>query len=369
MMVFSILGLILWLVIVPFAIGFLPVKFIERKRITCGNIFAAGYLVMLAVFQLIAVPFVLAGRNMYELTICTVVVLTLLAISGIWCSRKNKIGMSLRENYRETGKCLSAWRSDKKELETMIYWVIALGLIAFQMYHAIAYASFDGDDAYYVVQSVSAAESGDLYRTLPYTGFATALDTRHALALFPLWIAFLAQTSGLHATIMAHTLLPLVLIPLTYLYFYLIGRKLLEKESDHASETPHKLLDNLPVFMILISLLQIFGNVSLYTNATFFLTRTWQGKSVLANLVMISVSWLLLCVAKDGKVDKSVMILLFCTNMTAALATTMGVFLTAVLIAGVGFFLSIYHRSFQLLWRLGLCCIPCVVYALLYVML
>ena len=82
---------------------------------------------------------------------------------------------------------------------------------------------------------------------------------------------------------MAHTVLPLVLIPLTYYVFFLIGRRLLGARSV-----------KLPIFMTIVSLMQIWGNSSIYTNATFFLTRTWQGKSVLANLVLLVDFWILL---------------------------------------------------------------------------
>ena len=75
---------------------------------------------------------------------------------------------------------------------------------------AFAYASFDGDDAYYVVQSVLADQTGVLNRIRPYTGLSTDLDIRHALATLPLWIAYVARMTGIHATIVAHTLLPLI---------------------------------------------------------------------------------------------------------------------------------------------------------------
>ncbi len=45
------------------------------------------------------------------------------------------------------------------------------------------------------------------------------------------------------------------------------------------------------------------GNISIYTNETFFLTRTWQGKSVLANLILLVELWLMLelCAREKNK--------------------------------------------------------------------
>ena len=117
----------------------------------------------------------------------------------------------------------------KPSPETALYWALALGLILFQMYMAYTHAFFDGDDAYYVAQAVIAEQTDVLYRILPYTGLTTALDYRHALASLPIWEAYLARMTGIHPAIIAHSVLPLVLIPLTYLVYYRIGMRLLGK--------------------------------------------------------------------------------------------------------------------------------------------
>ena len=195
------------------------------------------------------------------------------------------------------------------------------------MYMAFAYASFDGDDAYYVVQSVLADQTGVLNRIRPYTGLSTDLDIRHALATLPLWIAYVARMTGIHATIVAHTLLPLIFIPLTYYVFVQIGRKLFSDGSV-----------KLPIFLTLVSIMQIWGNISIYTNETFFLTRTWQGKSVLANLILLVELWLMLelCAREKNRERQEetgsqlpYWLLLAVNHIAAAMMTSMGAFLTA----------------------------------------
>ena len=130
-------------------------------------------------------------------------------------------------------------------------------------------AFFDGDDAYYVAQSVITDETNVLYRILPYTGLTTTLDVRHALASLPVWEAYLARVTGIHAAIIAHSVLPLLLIPLTYIVYFRIGQRLFRGQGRKTA-----------AFLIVVGILQIFGNTSIYTNATFFLMRTWQGKSL-----------------------------------------------------------------------------------------
>ncbi|MDE7044556.1 MAG: hypothetical protein K2O97_05995, partial [Acetatifactor sp.] len=62
-----------------------------------------------------------------------------------------------------------------------------------------------------------------------------------------------------------------------------------------------KIRELLPMFMVLTALWQMFGAVSIYTAETFFLTRTWQGKSFAGNFVIPAVLWVFLCLFERGK--------------------------------------------------------------------
>ena len=173
--------------------------------------------------------------------------------------------------------------------------------------------------------------------------------------------------TGIHATIVAHTLLPLIFIPLTYYVFVQIGRKLFSDGSV-----------KLPIFLTLVSIMQIWGNISIYTNETFFLTRTWQGKSVLANLILLVELWLMLelCAReKSGKRQKETgsqlpyWLLLAVNHIAAAMMTSMGAFLTALLFGISALVAAIRYRSWSILWKMALCCIPNVIYLALLLVL
>lgn len=252
--------------------------------------------------------------------------------------------------------------------EERIEWLLFFVLVGFQLYRAAAYTSFDGDDAYYVVESLIAQQADVMYRILPYTGGSTGLDVRHVLAVFPMWVAFISVKSGIHATIVSHVVMPLVLIPLTYLVYYEIGNALFGKRSDGKQGR-----ENLPVFMILMCMFQIFGNVSIYTNETFFLTRTWQGKAVAGSLVIPAFIWLFLLifdgVKKDKRTDAGLWILLVCVNMTAGICSSIAVFIASILIAVTAFCLMLVERDFKVLLKIGAACIPNIIYMGIYVVM
>lgn len=380
----KILGGLFVFVLVPFGMGGLWTKGMDQKKDKFANVYLAGFLSELAVFQIIAVPVMLTQPYGMEFLVkLATVLLALLSAAGILWTLVRERGVFQKESLlkqrgakgwqKEPGKNSTTKQNSGISKEGLLFWLLFLAAVLFQLYMAYSYAYFDGDDAYYVVESVLADQTGVLNRIRPYTGLSTNPDMRHALAAFPLWIAYAARMTGIHAAIVAHTVLPLVLIPLTYYALFLIGRMLLGARSV-----------KLPIFLTIAALMQIWGNSSIYTNATFFLTRTWQGKSVLANLVLLVDFWLLLEIF-DGFLRKGIGAsektdgprgfrwgywgLLAVTNVTAAMMTSMGAFLTAMLIGITGIVAAVRLKSVSVLWKLALCCIPNGIYLALLLVL
>ena len=367
-MLTAVISLLFWLVVIPFCIGLIPVNFISSCRRTPGLLFLAGYFCMWALLALTAIPAVLwVEYDIFKVASAVFTVLSILcAILGIFLWYRNRIsgeesllGVRLKNDTgvtRETG-LKSMLRADRIE------WLLFFLLLGFQLYKAAAFTSFDGDDAYYVVESLLAQEADTMYRILPYTGGSTGLDVRHVLAVFPMWVAFVAVKAGIHATIVSHVVMPFVLIPLPYLLFYELG-KLLFKDGS---------AENQPVFMIIMAMFQIFGNVSIYTNETFFLTRTWQGKAVAGSLVIPAVLWLFLLLCGERKEEKrtdvGLWLLFVCVNMTAGICSSIAVFLVSILTALTAFVLTITKRDIRLLLRFGAACIPNVIYMGIYVVM
>lgn len=357
MVLIKIVGLILWLVIIPFCIGLIPIQWIPEKKRNAGVVILGGYLIMLPLCWIAAVPAMLLVKYNSFLTMMGVfsaltAAAAALGIGLTAAAVKRKAWVSLRPSFD-----LGAM-----SLEEKLEWVLFFGLVIFQLYKAFTLSSFDGDDAEYVAQSLVTAQSNTMYLIKPYTGGTTSLDIRHSLAVLPIWIAYIGRVTGVHTTILAHSVLPLAFLPLTYLAFYEIGKCLLKKKKMY-----------LPAFMVLTAVLQMFGNVSIYTNETFLLTRTWQGKSLAANFVLLVILWLLLWIfdkEESGQEHKfGLWFLLWMANMTAGVCTSMMVFLCAMLIAALAFFIMLTERKFSVLVKAGIVCIPNAVYMLLYLFL
>lgn len=346
--------LVLLLILAPLGTGLMLYRFVDRESRSIGVAYIGGFLILLAAFQLIAVPIVFLDPWGFEGIVKIFTLLTTVFTGGgviqalhLW-----------RKEGRVFEEKPSFLQWEKRE---RIQWLLVLILIGFQLMMAVTHASFDGDDAYYVVQSVITDETNTLYRILPYTGLSSDLDMRHSMAVFPIWIAYIARMTGIHAAIVSHTVLPVILIPLTYLIYYEIGKKLIRDKIQ------------LPVYMMFICLLQIFGNVSIYHSATFFLMRTWQGKSMLANVVIPAIFMVLLWIFDEEPekrgTRRGLWFMLFLINIVAAMMSTASVFLNTFLLVVMGVVLWRQEKNIKVIFKLAGCCIPCGVYALLYLIL
>ncbi|MCR5671150.1 MAG: hypothetical protein K6G10_09105 [Butyrivibrio sp.] len=302
--IFSILKLVFWMLLIPLLIGTLFNFILVPSRRTVGITFILGFLISMADFELIAILSMTRVVFSAFSICCNAYTVSALTMAGIGLARaawlfvkrgKTPLAVFPGESHPEMRDLLNP-RSDPKlykvnySIESWIYWGIFFAILLFQMIMAVVMSSFDGDDAYYVVESLLAQQADVMNTILPYTGSSTSLDLRHALAVITMWIAFMAKKSAIHATIVSHCVIPLFVIPLVYLVYVEIGRVLFRTRQQI-----------IPVFMIIVSFLMMFGNVSIYTPATFFLMRTWQGKAMVANLVFPLIFWLFLWMMEDVK--------------------------------------------------------------------
>ncbi len=377
--------LIFWLLVVPMLVGLLFNFILPRDKRTVGITFILGFLISMAVFEISAIG-AMTGVTFSAFTWCRriyIVVILILAASGAVRSvkryrreRKGLLSLFPGETHASARDFMNP-RADTAMFRpdyprwSLVMWGLFFAIMVFQMVMSTVMASFDGDDAYYVVESLLAQQADVMNTILPYTGNSTSLDIRHALAVITMWIAFVAKESGIHATIVSHTVMPLFLIPLVYLVYVEIARILFRKRQEI-----------IPMFMIVISFLMMFGNVSIYTPATFFLMRTWQGKAMVANLVFPMIFWIFLWMMENAAVimerKKSPatlfsrreewcgFIMLALVNMFSGVCSSMGVIFGSGLVGLLTLVLIFVSRNFKVIWGAFLCIIPNIIYLAVY---
>jgi len=311
----------------------------------------SGQLLLWAGFQFFCVPLVLKERSFREMIIIfTVYMVVLVSIATIVLMKQKK-----RISVQTTAQ-------EKKSAAYYVFWAIFWALLMFQLVQAVEMTYGDGDDSFYVALSTSTVDSDTMYRKIPYTGATTELDVRHGLAPFPMWIAYLAKVSGVIPVSVAHIAVPLMLIPMTYAIYYLLATKLFPRKQE-----------SVPLFLIATELLVLFGDYSFYTAENFMLARSRQGKAALGSIIIPALILLLLILLEklqnNRKLHLNYWLLLTAAMMAGCLCSTMGALLVCMLIGVTGLCAAGCYKRWSILIPMAICCVPCVGYAVLYLLL
>ncbi|MDE6641108.1 MAG: hypothetical protein K2K63_11325 [Acetatifactor sp.] len=346
----QILILVLLLGAVPLLVGGIFAR-ADGEGLKLPLRWVSGQMALWAGFQVICVPAVLKKADFRVVVVLFAVYMGVLCLFSLGAEIKSLAERRQGERKHGPGVRRSEW----------ILWLIFCVLLLFQLVQAVRLTYGDGDDAYYVAVSTATEGSDRMYTKMAYTGFSTDKDLRHGLAPFPIWIAFLARVSGMPAVMTAHVAVAVTLIAMGYAALALIGTQLFGSRAQ------------MPLFLIFAEILVLFGGYSIYTAENFMIARSRQGKAALSSLVIPFLFFLLLYLFRkmdEGKrVHARYYLLVLATVTAGCLCSTMGAMLCCTLTgtAGiVGFFL---YRNIKSLFPLIFCCLPGIVYMLLYVLL
>lgn len=320
-----------------------------------------GQLVLWAAFLVLSVPMILIGKNYAQVR--TAYAYVCVALFVIACGatlfpwlRRRKTG----EGAGADGK-MEPWLGKKRWTQAL--WVAFACILLVQVLCALFLAYEDGDDAYYVAITTYCQGEKPLYRIIPYTGFTTELQARHALAPFPVWVAILAEASGLSGAATSHVMMPLLVLLMTYGLYALIGRRLFQTQTEQGKGW------TLPLFLCFVALLIMFGGYSIYSPENFLVVRAAQGKAVLANVVIPALVYammlLLEALENQEKVPSRLWVVLFAIMTTGCLCSSLGGFLLCIFLGLTVFCACIcYHRWKLMVGAFVTMLVPMVVAAL-----
>lgn len=337
--------LLIVITLVPFLCGTVIMGFMHTKNRSVAGMYASGWFVMFALFEVVAVPFIITKRSFHLMADVYTVVVLLVALVGAFFVKRVWVSMGEQATNREKSSRLCK-----------IGYLVVGVLVIVQMLFLVFHQYYDGDDAYYVAVALDSYDKDVMYMHSAYTGYPyPEVEMRHALSPVPVWIAWLSKLSEIHPTIIAHTVLGPVFIGLMYLIYGLIGRRLL-----------HDRKNWVPVFILFVMLFYVFGHVTIYTAETFAYTRTWQGKSMYANLV-IPMMYLALLYVSDKKWGLGEWVLMWLAIVSGAFCTSVSIFFGAVFIVIFGICLSFYRKEKRDIPGMIACLLPCLVLGLLYI--
>ena len=235
-------------------------------------------------------------------------------------------------------------------------YIIALLLICYQLYFIHHHMYLEWDDTYYVNLANEAVRSDKIYWIYPETGAIADFDKRYVLSLWPIFYAWLSRLTGVLPTVMAHTVLPWLMIPLAYMVYILIGKELFGEDRQMQG-----------MFLSFAVLLHLFMSGEHTSGLTFLSITPWVGKGVLATILLPLLFYWTLRSVRDSSFG--CWMLLGITCLGGCLLSSMGIMLTPLFVGTAVFLAGIRKRSLQFLLCGAGACLPCILLGVFYIYL
>lgn len=333
--------LLLMIIGIPYVLGTAFFQMLHMKAtVKMGYVF--GWLVMLAFFEVVTVPLAFAEKSLTEVTwIYTVIIMSLCILylgSCIW--KKEKI-----------------WQFSMNISDINIYAVLAIIIFILQIVVAIFFVHMDADDAYYIGTANTSLSTDTLFLVEPDTGYPSyAVNTRYAFSAIMVFWAYLSKITGIHPLIIAHTIIPIVFIAISYILWWEVGKCLLKGNEKRW------------IFFLLLNVINVFGNTSVYTQSSFLLFRIWQGKALLPNIILPSFLYFFLMLFVNKSLNRQ-WFTIFVTVLAACCCSSMAVPLGAMVVGTGTCILVLTKRDWKIFLYGFMCCIPCLVIGICYLVM
>lgn len=328
------------LIIVPYMLGN-SVLGVLKLELTLSKSYVTGLVTIWALCQMITVPLVLLKKSFVIVVVVLSVIVLAICVYGI--IKKSFAGFIIKANNM----------TEKVALLVMLLTIGALLAITAIMQHT------DADDSRFVVNAVDIVRTNKMFLTNPATGQELSIwegelfkDITSPWAVF---IACCAKLTGIHPTIMAHTILPLVLTLAVCVVYWMLSEVFL------SGKTVYKC-----IFVCMTLLINVYGYYSVYSAETFTITRIWQGKAVVASLGIPLIFLISMWIYENTK-QRGLYILLFVTSLAMCLMSGMGIIISAIMIGCVAFVYCIMKKDLSVLFKIGVSAVPCVLYYLISV--
>lgn len=348
-MIIIIVRIIIWSLVVPFLLGQLLciLAMDDEEGTVISRKLAYGFMLMCVIFFVLAVPMITLRIHfhvlMYSWVFITVVLCILSAVFGVR-NVKNKQG--------ET----SAVPGEKKmkagtDVFTVFVWTAAVLMIVFQTYLLTFNMHVDTDDARFIAEAVEAVDYDTMLLrhaiTNEYIGIVAGEQTKEVTAPYPLFIALMSKLYGIHPAICAHTVFPALFIPLCYVVFGIIGAHVFEGD-----------LLKRGMFLLFLSVVHLFSFETIYASGYTLLTIIWQGRSILAMIMLPLLWYFLMRVSEGDRPGRRDYIFILAAVLACAMLSNMGAVLAAAMTAVYALVNGVRLRSFKTCVLMGLCTVP-----------
>ena len=305
-----------------FALPFLVGGMFRSKSVPFT--YLVGQITMWAVFQLVAVPAIYLRISFTLLFWVYSGVVLILAVLGMSRRRRMKF--------------------DKPQFS--LFLGLAFLVILYQCSIYIFGQHLDEDDARWIAEANDALVKDKMLLFNPatgeYIGRFVGEMVKDVFSPWAFYIAWMSRLTGIQAVVIAHTVYPPVLLSLSYMCYWEIGVQLFKGKMERG------------IFLLMVAVINMFFAGNLYTQSVFTLSRIWQGKAIVAAVMIPAVLATVLRVQSEDSIGNWIQLAL--VGISCCLFSGMGIAIGALMIAVYGLYALV--RSIILNWRQGLKRIP-----------
>lgn len=337
----SILAIIFNL-ITYFVFGSLITGLFKKRRFSATLSVIAGFFLYFALFDLFCIPLMLLFRPLSLLSrLWAGAMVFIYIISAVinWKRWRVLFGETLDFIKDHPGFCVFA------------------GLLLIAEAVVIIYCyQFTLDAAFYVgtANTSLATDSINIYN--PYTGmWQDHFEMRYFFANYAINDAVMCYLSGMHPLVWTKTVMEGVVIILVNLVMYRMGRELF---SDDLKKTG--------VFLF-FTVVSSFFYSTIFTTADFFVTRTYEGKTVIGSLVIPMIFLVYIKLLKDHK-DSFYWVLLLIMSVGSLVLSNSASMLFPAALGIMMLSLLFIKRDVFILLRSAVVVLPCIASLLSYIL-
>ena len=305
--------------IVFYAAGIVLARILKIKG-DCSLTFILGYLVYFAVFELVIVPMTLKWVSLTAAAYIWAGIMALVICAAVICTIKKQ--RRIRAGQTETcsgifGSISEIWKNHS----VMI--ILAGAVVLLQCLIVIFYEDTTVDAAYYVGTVSTSVYTDTLGRYNPFNGaIQKAFQARYVFSAYPMHNAVWCRLLGIHPIVQAKQVMSCMNVVTANLIIYQIGKRLFDGNRKKAD-----------LMLVFVCVLQLFCG-TIYSSGTFFFTRSYEGKAILANIAIPTV---LMCAVwyLQEKNSRNVWIILFVTAVSALTFSGSAIIFPIVIAAGM----------------------------------
>lgn len=320
---------------------------------------------LLCIFEVICVPAIFLHIKLWGVVLLYAASVLLFLIV-LW-KKKMLPGQGKNKGTRKRERAESA----KEPAAIQRIRILCILLMLYQLVIVVGYRHTDDDDAWYLGTAVSAYETGEIFAYSPYTGNPMELSDGGDYVLSPLPVlwAVLAKLLHIHPTILAHTILPVLILLFAYAVYGMLGKRLFLRREDTAEEQKKGELGAW-LFFLFMNVLNLFGYYSARTSGAFLLLRSWQGKAIFcAILVPLLFYYFLGLLQKEGAKQKEELAGIYLTMGAGCLVSFTAVSLMPLLLLSMALTYAVAKRSLQIPLKMCKALLPNVILIAIYVLL